>query len=228
MSDENRTLGKPQGSSGWTGRSFRYSVGIEKRELIEHPEGGYAFTAEAAKEIRRAFRSRFAEAEIDAFLRHTAGALSKTAGDKGEPTTDPRAARDRAEKVAKLLAEAVSEIGKMTETERDVFDLATSADPLTLDDLSAALETAATGFQRAADGLALGRGEKVAGPNAGALFVAAQAADAWRKSFNKQPSAGPDSPFTEVLAAILQAAEFEPLGKDAVRTAIKGPPKIRK
>jgi len=55
------------------------------------------------------------------------------------------------------MAEAVSEIRKMTETERDAFDLDTSADPLTLDDLSATLETAATGFQRAADGLALGR-----------------------------------------------------------------------
>jgi hypothetical protein len=228
MSDETRTLGKPQGSSGWTGRSFRYSVGIEKRELIEHPEGGYTFTAEAAKEIRRAFPRRFAEAEIDAFLRRMAGALSKMASDLDARNTDPRAARDRAEKVAKLLAEAVSEIGKMTETERDVFDLATSADPVTLGDLSAALETAATGFQRAADGLALGRGEKVAGPNAGALYVAAQAADAWQKSFNKQPSAGPDSPFTAVLTAILQATELELLGKDAIRTAIKGPPKIRK
>ena len=67
------------------------------------------------------------------------------------------AARYRAEKVAKLLAEAVSEIGKMTETERDAFDLDTSADPLTLDYLSATLETAATGLHRAADGLALGR-----------------------------------------------------------------------
>jgi mono/diheme cytochrome c family protein len=58
-----------------------------------------------------------------------AGALSKVAGDKGERNPDPRAARDRAEKVAKLLAEAVSEIGEMTETERDIYDLATSGDP---------------------------------------------------------------------------------------------------
>ncbi len=127
---------------GWTGPAF-------------------TFTAEAEQEIRRAFGSRFPEVERAAFIRRMAGALAKLAGDKGEQATDPRMARDRAEKVAALLAEAASEIGKMTDAEKDVFDMATSNSPVALTNLAETLEKTATGFRKAADGHALGRGERV-------------------------------------------------------------------
>lgn len=221
---------------GWTGRTWRYSHKSEKdaihyqwRETREKP--AFTFTAEAEREIRRAFPRGFPELERAAFLRRVAGALAKVESDKGEPATDPRAARDRAEKVAAMLAEAVSEIGKMTETERDVFDLATSGDPVALDDIRATLDKAATGFRKAAEAHALGRGEKVAVPDAKALYVAAQAAAAWREVFKREPSADPASPFTAVLDKLLDALGGEKaprLGKDAIRSAIHGPPKRRK
>ena len=194
---------------GWTGPAF-------------------TFTAAQEREIRRAFLRGFPEAERTAFLRRMAGAMTKLASDKGEPATDPRAACGRAEKLAKKLAEAASVIRKMTETERDVFDLAMSGDPLALTDLAETLERAATGFRKAADGLALGRGEKVAGPAAAAMFVAAQVAVAWREVFKREPSADPASTFTAVADAICDAASLPRLGKDAIRTAIKGPRKSRK
>ena len=218
---------------GWTGRTWRYSHKSEKdaihyqwRETREKP--AFTFTAEAEREIRRAFPRGFPELERAAFLRRVAGALAKVESDKGEPATDPRAARDRAEKVAAMLAEAVSEIGKMTETERDVFDLATSGDPVALDDIRAALEKAAMGFRRAAEGHALQRGEKLAGPDAVALYVAAQAAAAWRETFGREPVEHDGADFVTVLQAILYNAGLPELGVDAIRSAIKGPPKRRK
>jgi len=220
---------RPKDEGNWTGRSFRYSV--ENGKLIETQISGFTFTATQEKEIRRAFPRGFPDHGKSAFLRRMAGALAKLAADKGEPATDPRAARDRADKVAALLTEAASEIGKMTEAERDVFDLAVSGDPVALGGIRAALEKAATGFRKAADGHALGRGEKVAGPDAKALAVAAQAAVAWREVFKREPSADPASSFTAVLDKLLDALGGEKAprpGKDAIRSAIKGPPKSRK
>ncbi len=201
-----------KGKGGWTGPAF-------------------TFTAEAEQEIRRAFPRGFPEMERTAFLRRMTGAMTKLASDKGEPATDPRAARDRAEKVSALLAEAASEIGKMTEMERDVFDLAAwnwLSCSVDLPDLAQTLEKAATGFRKAADGHALGRGEKVAGPDAKALFVAAQAAVAWREAFGVEPVEHDGADFVTVLQAILYNAGLPELGVDAIRSAIKGPPKNRK
>jgi hypothetical protein len=194
---------------GWTGPAF-------------------TFTAEAEKEIRRAFGGKFPEAAISSFLRSVASALTKVATDRKELKADPRAARDRAEKVAALLAKAAHQIAKMTETERDVFDLAVSGDPVALPDLVDALDRAAMGFARAADGHALQRGEKVAGPDAVAMFVAAQAAVAWRAAFGIEPVEHDGADFVTVLDAIIDAAGLPRLGTDAIRSAIKGPPKNRK
>lgn len=158
-----------------------------------------------------------------------AGALTKLANDRGELRTDPRAARDRAEKVAELLAEAAAEVAKMTEAEKDVFDLAVSGDPVALGELAAMLDKVATGFRKAAEGQALGRGEKVAGPDAAAMFVASQAAAAWRAAFGVEPKVHlRRSNFQNVLDVIHDAAGLPRLGFDAIRTAIKGPPKNRK
>ncbi len=53
-----------------------------------------------------------------------------------------------------------------------------------------------------------------------------QAAVAWWRNFNRQPSAAdPDSRFVKVLREVLKASMLPELGKDAIRTAIKGPPK---
>lgn len=194
---------------GWTGPAF-------------------IFTAEQENEIRRAFGDSFPEAGISAFLRSVAGALTKVANDRKELKTDPRAARARAEKVAALLSEGVAEISRMTETERDVFSLANWSDPVALEDLAATLEKAATGFRKAADGHALQRGEKVAGPEAASMFVAAQAAVAWRESFAIEPVDHDKADFVTVLDTILDAAGLPALGSDAIRTAIQGPPKKRK
>ena len=191
----------------------------------------FTFTAEAEREIRRAFgfsHNRFPDHGKSAFLRSGAGALTKVASDKGEPATDPRAARDRAEKVAALLAKAAHQIAKLTEAERDVFDLAVSGDPVTLGELVATLDKAAMGFARAADGHALGRGEKVAGPDAASMFVAATAAAAWREAFGIEPVEHDGADYRAVLQAILYNAGLPELGKDAIRSAIHGPPKNRK
>lgn len=194
-------------------------------------EGGFTFTAEQEREIRRAFgfsHNRFPDQGKAAVIRSVTGALAKVKGDETERKTDPRAARERAEKVAGLLAKAAVEIANMTETERDVFDLAVSGNPIQLAGVSATLEKAATGFRKAADGHALGRGEKVAGSDAVALFVAATAAAAWREAFGIEPVEHDGSDFVTVLQAILYNAGLPELGEAAIETAIKGPPKNRK
>jgi len=194
---------------GWTGPAF-------------------IFTAEQENEIRRAFGDSFPEAGISAFLRSMTGIMTKVANDRKELKADPRPARARAEKVAALLTKAASEIGKMTETERDIFSLANWIDPVALGDLAATLEKAATGFRKAADGHALQRGEKVAGSEAASMFVAAQAAVAWREIFGIEPVDHDKADFVTVLDAIFDAAGLPALGAEAIRTAIEGPPKKRK
>jgi hypothetical protein len=116
----------------------------------------------------------------------------------------------------------------MYETERDLFDLAVSGNPVALTDVVETLEKAAMGFRRAADGHALGRGEKVAGSDAKALFVAAQAAVAWRETFGVEPTHNDKADFVIAVDAILDAVGMSSLGSDAIETAIKGPPKSRK
>ncbi len=197
---------------GWTGPAF-------------------TFTAEQEREIRRAFgfsHNRFPDQGKAAVIRSAEGALTKMASDKGERKTDPRAARDRAKTVAGLLSKATVEILEMTETERDVFSLATGGDPIPLADLVATLERAATGFQRAADGLSGKQGGKFAGENAVSMFIAAQAAVAWRAAFGIEPVEHDGADFVTVLQAILYNAGLPELGEAAIRSAIKGPPKKRK
>ena len=126
------------------------------------------------------------------------------------------------------MAKAAAEVVKMTDAEKDVFDMATSNSPVALTDLAETLEKAATGFRKAADGHALGRGEKVAGPDAKALFVAAQAAVAWRAAFGVEPVDHDGADFVTVLDVVLRVAGLPLLGRDAIRSAIKGPPKNRK
>ena len=84
------------------------------------------------------------------------------------------------------------------------------------------------GFARAADGHALGRGEKVAASDAVAMFVAAQAAVAWRAAFGIEPVDHDGADFVTVLDVVLTAAGLPLLGRDAIRSAIKGLPKNRK
>lgn len=201
---------------GWTGPAF-------------------AFTAEAEQEIRRAFgfsHNRFPDQGKASVIRSVEGALTKMASDRTEPATDPRMARelarDRAEKVAALLAKAAFQIAKMTEAEKDLFDLAVSGDPVTLGELVATLDKAAMGFAKAAGGHALGRGEKVAGPDAESMFVAATAAAAWREAFGVEPVEHDGADYRTVLQAILYNAGLPELGVDAIRSAIMGPPKNRK
>ena len=219
---------------GWAGRTWNYIYKTTKDGAIHYQwresrsEPAFTFTDEQEREIRRAFGSRFPEVEKAAFLRRMTGIMTKMASDKPVLATDPRMARDRVETVAKRLAEAAAEISKMTETEKDIFELATSADPVVLTHLAEALEKAVTGFRKAADGHALGRGEKVAGSDATALFVAAQAAAAWRAAFGIEPKARGRSTFANVLDAILDETGLPRLGVDAIRSAIKGPPKSRK
>jgi hypothetical protein len=191
----------------------------------------FTFTAEAEREIRRAFgfsHNRFPDHGKSAFLRSVAGALTKMASDKSKPATDPRMARKRANRVAAALEKAAAEISKMTETERDVFSLATSGNPIQLEELAATLEKATTGFRKAADGLSGNPGKKGAGPDAVAMFIAAQAAAAWRTAFGVEPKARGRSTFANVLDAILDETGLSRLGVDAIRSAIKGPPKSRK
>ncbi len=202
---------KDKSGSGWTGPAF-------------------TFTAEQELEIRRAFGESFPDDGKLVFMRSMAVALTKVASDKTILTPNPRAARDRAEKVARLLAEAASEIGKLTETERDVFDLAAwnwISCSVDLSDLAEKMETAATGFRKAADGHALARGEKVAGPDAASMFVAAQAAVAWRKAFGIGPVVHHKSDFVTVLDRVLTIGNMPVLGDEATRTAITGRPRQR-
>ena len=129
-----------------------------------------------------------------------------------------------------MFMESVAECSwkTQTETERDVFSLATSGNPIQLDELAATLERAAAGFRRAADGHALGRGEKVAGADAASMFVAATAAAAWRSAFGIEPVEHDGADYRAVLQAILYNAGLPELGEAAIETAIKGPPKNRK
>lgn len=223
---------------GWTGRTWNYIYKTTKDGAIHYQwresrsEPAFTFTAEQEREIRRAFGGKFPVAAISSFIRSVAGALTKVASDKGEPATDPRMARelarDRAETVAALLAKAAFQIAKMTEVEKDIFELATGGDSVELGELVATLDKAAMGFARAADGLALQRGEKVAGPGAEAMFVAATAAVAWREAFGIEPVEHDGSDFVTVLDVVLAAAGLPVLGRDAIQTAIMGPPKNRK
>ena len=84
------------------------------------------------------------------------------------------------------------------------------------------------GFARAADGHALQRGEKVAGPDAVAMFIAAQAAAAWRSAFGVEPVEHDGADYRAVLDAILHNAGLPELGEAAIQSAIMGPPKNRK
>ena len=69
-------------------------------------EGGFTFTAEQEREIRRAFgfsHNRFPDHGKAAVIRSVTGALTKMASDKDERKTDPRMARKRANRVAAAL-----------------------------------------------------------------------------------------------------------------------------
>ena len=219
---------------GWAGRTWNYIYKTTRDGAIHYQwresrsEPAFTFTDEQEREILRAFGSRFPEVEKAAFLRRMTGIMTKVASDKSKPATDPRMARDRAEKVAGLLAKAAFQIAKMTEVEKDIFELATGGGPVELGELVATLDKAAMGFARAADGHALGRGEKVAAPDAVAMFVASQAAVAWREAFGVEPVEHDGADYRAVLQAILYNAGLPELGVDAIRTAIMGPPKNRK
>lgn len=158
-------------------------------------------------------------------LSNAAGEIGKIMKTEAELLAELRAKNG---KVTEVASKRIAELAKMYETERDFFDLAVSGNPVALTDVVETLEKSATGFRKAADGHAVGRGNTVARSNAVALFVAAQAAAAWRETFGREPSPKPKSPFAAVLDKLLDILGGEKvprLGEEAIGTAIKGPPK---
>ena len=232
---------------GWTESDFAFSAAQEQEIHSAFPRG---FPDERKSAFLRRMTGALAKVENDKGEPARPKAAHKLAKDRAEKVAEllSKAAAEigkimktEAELLAEVLAKnskvtevgskQLAELAKMYATERDAFDLAVSGNPVTLTDLAETLEKAATGFRRAADGHALGRGVKVAGLDAKALFVASQAAVVWRETFGREPSADPASPFTAVLDKLLDALGGEKaprLGKDAIRTAIKGPPRKRK
>jgi len=194
-----------EGNSGWTGELF-------------------TFKTKDIKEIRRAFGKGYPEEAQVAFINAVCVAMTKSMRDKNEVKFDHYGAIIRAKKLAKMLSEAAGSILRMTDTEKDIFDLVTSRESSARSDLTDTLTRAASVFTKVAEVQSMRRGEKVAGRKGASMFIAAAAASAWRRAFEREPSPDPDSRFSCAMVAILRAAKLPELGKAALLTVI-GPAK---
>ena len=176
-----------------------------------------------AEMIRAALSERrlavFRDADKQAlFLRRVEGALTYLRSRDDSPADAPRA-QDRVAAVGRAIDQLQAALGNLGQPERAAIEHGRRGQIERMMGDLAGLQVQTDAAQSA---LTMPRGPHDAPPGGAARVLVAQMADAWLQVFEKAPSPKDGGPFHQVVNITLGQAGLPEIGKDALRTLLKG------
>ena len=182
-----------------------------------------ALTADQTDMIRRELGSRrlavFRDAERQAaFLTRIEGALTYLRTREGQ-TADPHRSRDRIEDAARALDAALEALGKLDQPERAAIEHGEAGQ---IEAVTADMRALAAKAAQAAEAVKMPRGAHDPAPGGAARMLVRQMAEAWLFIFERKPSAKDGGAFPAVVNIVLGETGHAPIGRDALRTILKG------
>lgn len=154
----------------------------------------------------------------DAFLKRIEGALTYLRTREGA-RPDPHRSQERIGALQKALIEAEQALNLMEQPERAAIEHGRSGQLAAFaQDVAQVREQA----ESAADALKMPRGGHDPRPGGHARFLVHQMAEGWHRIFERRPSAKEDGAFFAVVNIALGQTDKTEIGKDALRTILKG------
>jgi hypothetical protein len=152
------------------------------------------------------------------FLRRIEGALTYLRTRADSPA-DPHRAQDRVAAVGRAIDQLQAALRSLGQPERAVIEHGRQGQ---IERAMVDLEGLQAQTGAAQNALAMPRGPHDAPPGGGVRLLVAQIADAWLQVFGRKPSPKPDGAFFAVVNIVLGQAGLPEIGKDALRTLLKG------
>ena len=176
-----------------------------------------------AEMIRTALSERrlavFRDASKQArFLRRVEGALTYLHS-RDESPADAHRAQDRVAAVGRAIDQLQAALHSLGQPERAAIEHGRTGQ---IERMMGDLEGLQAQTNAAQGALTMPRGPHDAPPGGGVRMLVAQMAEAWLQVFERVPSPKPDGAFFTVANIVLGQAGFPEIGKDALRTLLKG------